>query len=285
MSDFTFHDISYAQGLYNMDADTSPAVEIKMTGYYYGSKTPYTDVQAVRNYQDATRLGKVPILYHFAGGADPTAEADFFINNGAAPFANGDIYELDYELNESMGPPADPDTWCRTFADRVKARTGVYPLFYTYAALFNQYGGFPKTMEVCSLIIADYAVSPDGNVPINHPYIIQQYTDAPIDTNASFISLDVLKEYAYGYHAPQPAPPSPAPEPQPVPTPPIPDPTPTPPTPPVSPPVPPSPAPEPVSASTPSEPVIPPVVVGPSQPTKSFNIVEWFINFIRRLFK
>jgi hypothetical protein len=277
MSYVTFHDISYAQGLYNMDADPSPVVEMKMTGYYYGSKTAYTDVQGARNYQDAVRLGKIPLLYHFAGGADPVAEADFFVNNGAAPFANGDIYELDYELTAAMNPPADPDSWCRAFVDRVKARTGVYPLFYTYAALFNEHGGFPKTMEVCSLIIADYAVSPDANVPINHPYIIQQYTDTPLDTNALFIPLDTLRKYAYGYKAPSPAPvPTPVPTPVP-PTPPVvvPEPTPVPAPPPVTPPVdvPPTPVPP-----TPSPAPTPP----PVTPIESIweKFIKWFLALI-----
>lgn len=225
MSNFIFHDISYAQGQYDMDADPNPAIEMKMTGFYYGSKTPYTDVQGARNYQNAVRTNKVPILYHFAGGADPVAEADYFVNEGAMPFADGDIYMLDYELNASMNPPADPDSWCRAFADRVKERTGVYPLFYTYTSLLNQHGNFPKTLEVCGLIQANYGVSPDATIP-GPAYIIQQYTDAPFDTNASFIDLETLRKYAY--HAPAvipqpeaaPAPsaaPEPAPQPEPVP--------------------------------------------------------------------
>lgn len=252
MSDFTFHDISYAQGKYNMDADPSPVVEIKMSGFYYGSKLPYLDVQANNNYGNAIRLNKVPLLYHFAGGADPRAEAEYFINVACSPLADGDIYELDYELNDSMNPPADPDSWCRGFADRVKELTGVYPLFYTYTSLLNQHG-FQKTLEVCSLIQANYAVSPDADIP-GPPYIIQQYTDTPVDTNASFIPLETLKKYARNSQpAPQPTPeptptPAPTPTPDPVPTPeptPIPDPVPAPdPTP--------TPAPQPAPSPTPS---------------------------------
>lgn len=211
----TFHDISYAQGLYNMDADPSPIVEMKMTGFYYGSKIPYTDVQGARNYADAIARGKIPILYHFAGGADPTVEADYFVNVGASPLADGDIYELDYELTAEMGPPADPDGWCRTFMDRVHERTGVYPLLYVNTSTFLANNKFPKTMEVSGLIIADYRYTPDQDVPCGHPYIIHQYTDVPIDTNALFIPIDTLKKYARGgNNAPAPTPPTPpAPEP------------------------------------------------------------------------
>lgn len=211
MTDFTFHDISYAQGLYNMEADPYPVVEIKASGYYYGGKTPYLDVQLQRNYGNATRLGKIPILYHFAGGADPVAEANYFVNVACAPLAAGDVYELDYELNDTMNPPADPDAWCRAFADRVKELTGKYPIFYTYTSLFLQHNKFPRTMEVCSLYIADYRFTPDQDVPCGHPYIFHQYSDAPVDTNASFISLDTLRKYAYGYQEPTPPPPTPEP--------------------------------------------------------------------------
>lgn len=269
----TFHDISYAQGKYNMDADPSPVVEMKMTGYYYGSKTPYTDVQAVANYQNAIRLNKIPLLYHFAGGADPVAEADFFVNNGAAPFANGDIYELDYELTAVMNPPADPDSWCRAYVDRVKERTGVYPIFYTYAALFNEHGGFPRTMEVCSLIIADYAVSPDDMVPINHPYIIQQYTDTPLDTNALFIDLDTLRKYAYGYTTSVAAPSPPTAQPTTTTT------TTTTTT------LPPTTTTESTSTSTTTTtlpPPKPPVVL---PPTGGVGFWTWLLNLLRRIFK
>lgn len=204
MSYIPFHDISKYQGAYNMDADPSPIIEMRMTGFYYGSKQPYADSQAMRNYSNAIRLGKVPLLYHFAGGADPIVEADYFINVGCSPLADGDVYELDYELTDEMGPPADPDTWCRAFADRVKTRTGAYPLFYTNTSLFLRHGGFPKTMEVCALIIADYRYTPDQDVPCHHPYIIHQYTDSPIDTNACFVDLDTLKRYARHAQASQP---------------------------------------------------------------------------------
>src|ERR1700756_714135 len=136
MSYITFHDISYAQGKYNMDADSSPIVEMKMSGFYYGSKLPYLDVQASNNYNNTIRLGKIPICYHFAGGANPVTEANYFINVACSPLADGDIYELDYELTDEMGPPADPDGWCRTFADRVKELTGAYPLFYVNTSTF-----------------------------------------------------------------------------------------------------------------------------------------------------
>jgi hypothetical protein len=209
-----FFDVSYAQGQYNMDADQSPIVFMKMSGFYYGSKQGYYDTQAARNYNNAIRLGKVPGLYHFAGGADPIQEADFFIG-ACSPLAHGDILILDYELTASMNPPADPNAWCLAFVNRVHEKTGVWPLFYTYTSMLQQYG-FKDVLKNCGLWLADYRYSPDQDIPNTPPYIIHQYQGSPLDTNACFVSLDVLKKY--GYHAVQPQP-TPAPVPEPVPAP------------------------------------------------------------------
>lgn len=249
----TFHDISYAQGEYNMDADPSPIVFMKMSGFYYGSKTGYYDAQAARNYNNSVRLGKVRGLYHFAGGADPVVEADYFIG-ACSPLVDGDILILDYELTASMNPPADPAGWCLAFVERVKERTGKYPLFYTYSSMLNQYG-FDAVLDRCGLWIANYAVSPDDTVPTHgRPYIIHQYQGSPLDTNACFISLDTLQKYAY--ETPQPS----APTPEPVPH--------TPDTPP--------PTPEPV-------PIQPPVTEVPEAVPTQLDRIEANTNAIKKL--
>ena len=229
MADIRFHDISYAQGEYNMDGDSSPIVFMKMSGAYTGSKTPYYDVQAARNYNNAVRLGKVAGLYHFAGGGDPTAEADFFIG-ACSPLAENDVLILDYELGAADNPPANPVAWCQTFVDRVHERTGVWPLFYTYRAFLTSHD-FSGVLRNCGLWVADYTVPPEGTVPCGHPYIIHQYQGSPLDTNACFIDLDTLRKYGYHANQPTPAPapaPAPSPVPPPAPNPPKPDPQPTP---------------------------------------------------------
>ena len=276
MSYFTFHDISYAQGRYNMDADSSPVVEMKMSGFYYGSKTPYMDVQAATNYSDAIRLNKVPICYHYAGGADPVVEAEYFVK-ACSPLADGDIYELDYELTAEMNPPANPDGWCRTFADRVHELTGAYPLLYVNTSTFLANNKFPRTMEVCGLIIADYRYTPDQDVPCGHPYIIHQFTDSPLDTNACFISLDTLKKYARGGSqpatapAPQPVTPTPTPAPTPAP---VPQPAPAP-----------APVVPPVVPTPPVKPVVKPVPTPvPVTPAKKSNLLQRIVDAILRFF-
>jgi hypothetical protein len=261
MSYIPFHDISYAQGLYNMDADPNPIIAMRMSYFGYGDKKGHPDDQAARNYNNAIRTGKVPLLYHFAGGGDPIAEADYFISM-CSPLADGDVLVLDYELTTSMNPPADPNAWCSTFVHRVHDKTGIWPIFYTYRSMLNQYG-FAEVLQNCGLWVADYSVSPDGNVPTNgRPYIIHQFQGSPLDTNACFISLDTLKKYAYHTPAPQPIP---APVPQPVPAPapePIPAPT-------------PEPAPQPVPEPTP-EPVPTPLPIETPKQSLWDLVVIWF---------
>jgi hypothetical protein len=290
MSYVTFHDVSYANGKYNMDTDPSPVVEMKMSGFYYGSKQPYLDTQASTNYGNAIRTGKIPILYHYAGGADPVVEANYFINVACAPLAVGDIYELDYELTSVMNPPADPAAWCDAFVEQVKTLTGKYPLFYVNTSMLLQYG-FQSVLSKCGLIIADYRYTPDQDIPGVPPYIIHQYTDSPLDTNALFIPLDTLRLYGHSVSTPvAPAPvelpvvtpvPVATPSPQPEPTPPvivIPTPAPTVLTPPQVTPDTPI-----VVLPTPA-PVTPPVTVKVPQNAPATRTIGFFA-FLRRLIK
>lgn len=275
MSYIQFHDISYAQGAYNMDADPSPIVFMKMSGFYYGSKQPYYDVQAARNYQNAIRTGKLPGLYHFAGGADPVTEADFFVG-ACSPLADGDLLILDYELTAEMSPPGDPSAWCLAFVERVKERTGKYPLFYTYTSMLNQFG-FKEVLKRCGLWIANYGVSPDADIPGSPPYIIHQYQGSPLDTNACYINLDTLRKYTYSSIQPQPDP-TPVPTPDPTPVEPVPTPDPVPsPMEPTPEPVEPTPTPTPEPTPEPTEPVT---------PSKSvWNTILDFIKAIFSIFK
>lgn len=220
MSYTTFHDISQYQGDYN---DDNPVIGIKMSG---GDAGLYYDSRASINYQRAANAGKAIIGYHFAGGTDPIAEADFFIR-GMSPLAENDVLCLDWEVANP-----DPVGWCLSFVNHIHDVTGVWPLIYMNTSTCTTHDWSP-VLNNCGLWIADYRYSPDDTVPCNHPYIIHQYTSTPLDTDALFLDIPTLQQY--GYHAGQPVPePAPAPEPPttnnptPPPSPEIPEPTPTP---------------------------------------------------------
>lgn len=268
-----FKDISYAQGLYNMDANPDPAVMMKMSGFYTVSHLPYYDDQAARNYNNAVAAGKVPLMYHFAGGADPVQEADWFIG-AVSPLAENDVLALDWEIQNP-----DPVGWCNAFVNRVHDRTGVWPWIYMNMSTANAYDWAP-VMANCGYWCAAPSFGFDEVLPVKYPQIAQQ---GPIvggvDTDAFFGTVEQLK--LYGYHvtqpvpAPLPVPPAPEPLPNPpVPTPPAPEPTPDPV---------PTPTPDPVPAPDPTptpEPTPPPA---PSNKLLAWlqKVIQWVRNFLK----
>lgn len=259
-----FKDISYAQGAWDMDTDSDPIVAMKASGFYTGSHAPYLDDQLVRNYADAIRLGKVPIMYHFAGGADAATEAAYFIA-AIHPLADGDVYALDWEIEVD-----DPVGWCNTFMTAVHNATGAWPLIYMDIDRLNRFNWTP-VLENCGLWLAAPSYGFDDDIPsVHNVYVAQQ---GPIvngvDTDAWFGTKEQLLAYAYHSTTSAPAP-TPDPDPAPVdPSPPAPEPTPTPapdptPTEPTPEPAPTDPNPTPTDPTTPPvEPTEPPVATTP----------------------
>lgn len=252
MSYITFKDISQWQGDYDMN-NGDPAVAIKMSG---GDAGLYYDSRASLNYAHAVANGKVPIGYHFAGGTDPIAEADFFIR-AMSPLAENDVLALDWEVSNP-----DPVGWCTAFVNHVHDKTGVWPWVYMNMSTANAHDWSP-VFNNCGYWCAAPSFSFDDTLPVKYPQIAQQ---GPIvngvDTDAFFGTIDQLK--AYGYHAPQAPVEPPAPEPVPS-APPTSEPAPTPPTEPT----PPSPQPEPSTPPPTVSPPAPVVVDTPPQPAHS----------------
>ena len=228
-------DISKWQG--NWQDTGEPIVMVKMSG---GDSGLYIDSKASENYNGAVAAGRAVGGYHFAGGTDPVAEANFFMK-AMQPLAENDVYALDWEIQHP-----DPVGWCNTFMQTVHNAIGVWPLIYMNLNTLNSFD-WTTVLNNCGLWIADWNNDPSGTVNTTHTYVMQQYSDGPnYDHDSWFGTVDEFK--AYGYHAqpaqtqPAPQPPAPAPAPAPVP---VPEPAPTPPvvTPPTPQPVPPTPSP------------------------------------------
>ena len=263
-------DISRWQGAWQDTGE--PIVMIKMSG---GDSGLYMDSQAAHNYDSAVAAGRAVGGYHFAGGTDPVAEANFFMN-AMKPLAENDVYALDWEVGN-----ADPVGWCNTFLQTVHNAIGVWPLIYMNLATLNNFDWSP-VLNNSGLWLADWNNDPSGTINTSHTYVMQQYSDGPnYDHDEWFGTIEEFK--AYGYHAgtpapvpsPQPAPeptPQPTPEPTPVPAPPTPSPTPTP-------------APEPTPTPTPS-PVPEPAPTPSPTPSPSGGISFWdnIINWLLALF-
>lgn len=249
-----FKDISYAQGAYNMDANPDPMVMMKMSG---GDDGLYYDSQASRNYNNAVRLGKIPFMYHFYGGGNPVAEADWFVK-ASSPLADGDGLAVDIERGSTWNPQTDPGAVAKVTAlvNHIHDVTGVWAWVYMNISTANMYDWSP-VFNNCAYWCAAPSFGFDESIPVKYPQTAQQ---GPIvggvDTDAVFVNtLDQLKKFTYHQ--------APAPTPQPIPVP-VPSP------PPITPP-PPAPIPEPPAPDTPPPP--PP------------GFASWFTDFITWLKK
>ena len=100
----------------------------------------------------ASDTGKKLGLYHYAGGGDPTAEADYFLSN-AGGYVGRALLALDWEANQNAA--WGNGAWVRTFVNRVHDRTGVWPLVYVQASAIGQ---IPQDVwDDCGLWVAQYA--------------------------------------------------------------------------------------------------------------------------------
>lgn len=256
MAHLNFIDVSQWQGNIDWSAVRNAGyvgAVIKISGSDAGD---YYDSKATQNYYGAKNAGLVIGGYHFAGGGDPTHEAEFFVN-GMKPFEEGDVFVLDWEIQHP-----DPVAWCNRFVDRVHELTGVWCLVYMNGSTRNAFN-WDIVAQKCGFWIAWYGRDPEGDLPVPGIYVMHQYTSdgsvpgisGRVDLDAWYSSVDVWKKYGYtaandpNIQQPTPTPtpvpePTPEPEPQPEPTP---EPTPEP----VPEPLPePTPAPKPVKSHT-----------------------------------
>lgn len=227
-------DVSKWQGDINWSLVKAPIAIIRMS---YGDVGLGFDPKANQNYYAAKAAGKAVGMYHFAGGGDPVAEADFFLK-ACSPLEENDVMILDWEI-----PHPDPDSWCATFINRIKERTGNTPMIYMNTSTENSLSWEKTRNTGAGLWVADYRYGHEATVPIKHwPfYAMHQYTSSGqepgvngrVDVNEFFGELAQWNKY--GWHNPQPTPATPSPvveptpQPEPTPTPqPTPEPTPTP---------------------------------------------------------
>ncbi|MFR3362250.1 MAG: GH25 family lysozyme [Enterococcus canintestini] len=141
-------DVSSWQGDIQVQNMALDFVIVKTTGGGgggFGYVNPFAD----RVYQRAKKAGKLLGFYHYAHeiGFQGSAidEADFFIKNSKNYFGEA-IPILDWESDNKHDV-----AWAKAFLDRVYARTGVKPLFYTYTAVIN-------SNDFSSIAKADYGL-------------------------------------------------------------------------------------------------------------------------------
>lgn len=157
-------------------------------------------------------------VYHFSGMQDAVTEANYAVDNAWNNLQPGEVAILDIDTFNTNDP-----VWAKTFLDTATPRLGFKPLLYMNQYTENSLDWSPVVVGDYGLIIADYAVSPDGAVALKHwPfYFGQQYSSTgsignldPVDLDAIFVNnIDVWDKYG----KPQPVVPvAPEPTPEPI---------------------------------------------------------------------
>lgn len=121
--------------------------------------TSYTNPDFRRQARDTFTAGKLLGLYHYATGCGAIAEANYFLEN-AKEFLGNAILCLDWEHNEKGGKNPIFGTsgevqYCRTFADRIHDKCGVWPFIYMSASVTRR-RDWSLVSEKCPLWVAQY---------------------------------------------------------------------------------------------------------------------------------
>lgn len=151
--------------------------------------------------QRALADGKLIGVYHYAEGGSPVAEADAFVAC-VSSYIGKALLCLDWENgdNDAWGSTV----WARQFVDRVYAKTGIYPVVYTYPAGRSQVA---YCADVSRLWIAGY---PDNRFSWDLPAMIyntgswSDWTIWQYSSAGGTVDLDVAKlTYAEWEHLAQ----------------------------------------------------------------------------------
>ncbi len=184
--------------------------------------TGYVNPDCDRAYQQAKRAGKLRGTYHYVGGGNAIAEADYYINNIKGYIRDG-LLAIDWEAeqNSAWGNEA----YLEQLVRRVIERTGIKPLIYSMASRYAQVAAVAKKLD-CGLWIAEYAdMNPTGYQA--HPWregayacAIRQYASTGrlngwggnLDLNIAYMTREQWAKYVNpgGKPAAAPAPSKPA---------------------------------------------------------------------------
>ena len=118
--------------LHNIDYDFVVVKATEGTGYI----NPSCDMHV----QQAIEMGKLFGVYHYANGADPIAESNFFLQNIQGYIRKG-ILVLDFESGDNAAWNINPNGWVKAWCDNVYSQTGVRPLVYIQASALDKVSG------------------------------------------------------------------------------------------------------------------------------------------------
>lgn len=178
--------------------------------------TGYVNPDCDRVVQQAIKLGKCWGVYHYIGGQGAVAEADYFVDNIKGYIGKG-LLAVDWEeiQNSAWGNAAYLDA----LVARVIERTGIKPLIYAQASVYNQVAAIAKKHD-CGIWCAQYAndkATGYQDEPWNegkYACAIRQYSSAGrlpgwsgnLDLNKFYGDANAWAKYAGASVAPAPAP-------------------------------------------------------------------------------
>lgn len=186
---------------------TQSGVDITMvkatqgTGYV----NPYCDI----DYQAAKKAGKLLGVYHYCGGGNPEAEAQYFYNNAKTYFGEA-VPAVDWEENQNSS--WGNTTYVRRFVDKFHALTGVWPLIYTGQAGLSQVANCATD---CGLWFPWYAsmswaswTTPNANFSVAPwKYMTAwQFTGGDMDRSMVYVDREGWKKLAKGDNSTKSAP-------------------------------------------------------------------------------
>ncbi|MGI1803776.1 GH25 family lysozyme [Limosilactobacillus reuteri] len=153
--------------------------------------TGYVNPKCNHQWDLAGQLGKKRGLYHYAGGGNPVAEAQFFINN-IKNYVGQAVLILDWEAYQNSA--WCNTNWARQFADEIHRLTGVWPLIYVQESAIWQVANCAKD---CGLWVAKYAsmnwnswTLPNMNVSSGAFKVLTGWQFTGGDMDRSVFSLD-----------------------------------------------------------------------------------------------
>lgn len=102
-------------------------------------------------YSLAKNAGRLLGLYHYAGGGNPVAEANYFLSHIQDKLGQA-VLAVDWEQYQNVA--WGDTTWVRQFVDEIHRQTGIWPLIYVQESAIWQVA---NCVSDCGLWVAKYA--------------------------------------------------------------------------------------------------------------------------------
>ena len=142
--------------------------------------TGFKDKYAKAWLDKARALGLLTGIYHYARHNNPEDDADYFLKC-AGDEVGRSILVLDYE--EGQG-----GAWADRFFNRIKSKTGIYPLIYCSASVCSDFS--KATAEKCGLWLAGYPRDYTSWISGSYPYSVKPWSYAVIWQFTSSLRLN-----------------------------------------------------------------------------------------------